>query len=146
MAQQLADKKALTLEVAKKIAAAAEDAAVKGGIRVVIAVVDDGGNLIYLEKMDDTMLSNIDVALAKAHTAVFTRRPSQYYQDALAAGNMSVLRYYAPVIPLGGGVPLMVDGKLIGAIAVSSAPPAKPDDDGRVAAAGVAVLAKIAGQ
>src|ERR1700736_5192900 len=79
-AQKLADKKALTLAVAKQVAAAAEAEAAKNKFTMVIVIVDDGGNLICLEKMDETQIGSIEVAQAKAHTAIAFKRPTKVFQ------------------------------------------------------------------
>ena len=139
---QLATKKVLTLAVAKQIASAAEDEAAKNKYSMVITIVDDGGNLMYLEKMDDTQLGSIEVAQAKAHTALAFKRPSKAFQDAVAGGNVSVLKLPG-AIATEGGIPLLVDGKIVGAIGVSGGTSAQ---DASVAAAGVNALAKTVGQ
>jgi glc operon protein GlcG len=138
-ADQLAEKKALTLAVAKQVAAAAESEAAKSNFTMVIVVVDDGGNLIYLEKMDETQIGSIDVAQAKAHSAIAFKRPTKAFQDAVAGGNTGILKLPG-TIATEGGVPLVVDGKIIGAIGVSGG---TSQQDGTVAAAGANALAKI---
>jgi glc operon protein GlcG len=140
--QQLAQKKTLTLAVAKAIAAAAEGEAAKNNTPVVIAIVDDGGNLVYLERMDDAQIGSIDVAQAKAHSAIAFKRPTKAFQDSLAGGNLAVLKVPG-TIASEGGMPLTVDGKIIGAIGVSGA---LSQQDAAAAAVGVSALAKIAGQ
>jgi glc operon protein GlcG len=142
LAQKLADKKALTLAVAKQVAAAAESEAAKNKFTMVIAIMDDGGNLIYLEKMDETQIGSIDVAKAKARSAIAFKRPTKVFQDALAGGNTGILKLPG-VIATEGGVPLVVDGKIIGAIGVSGGTSAQ---DGAVAQAGADALAKILAQ
>jgi len=139
---QLAEKKVLTLAAAKQIASAAEEEAAKNKFTMVIVIVDDGGNLMYLEKMDDTQLGSIEVAQAKAHTALAFKRPSKAFQDAVAGGNTSILKLPG-AIATEGGIPLLVDGKIVGAIGVSGGTSAQ---DASVAAAGVNALAKMAGQ
>jgi uncharacterized protein GlcG (DUF336 family) len=139
LAQKLADKKALTLAVAKQVAAAAEGEAAKNKFTMVIAIMDDGGNLIYLEKMDETQIGSIDVAQAKARSAIAFKRPTKAFQDALAAGNTGILKLPG-AIATEGGVPLMADGKIVGAIGVSGGTSAQ---DGTVAQAGADALAKI---
>jgi glc operon protein GlcG len=136
---QLAEKKALTLAVAKQVAAAAESEAAKNKFTMVIVIVDEGGNLIYLEKMDETQIGSIEVAEAKAHTAIAFKRPTKVFQDAVAAGNTSILKLPG-AIATEGGVPLTVDGKIIGAIGVSGG---SSQQDGTVAQAGADSLAKI---
>jgi glc operon protein GlcG len=141
-AQKLADKKGLTLAVAKQVAAAAESEAAKNKFTMVIAIVDDGGNLVCLEKMDETQIGSIEVAQAKAHSAIAFKRPTKVFQDALAGGNTGILKLPG-VIATEGGIPLVVDGKIVGAIGVSGGTSAQ---DGTVAQVGVDALAKILAQ
>ncbi len=141
-AAQLATKKALTLDVAKQIAAAAEAEAVKNKWTMVIAIVDDGGNLIYLQRMDETQIGSIEVATEKAKSAVRFKRPTKALEDAVAGGRNAVLKLPG-AMPVEGGVPIMADGRLIGAIGASGA---TSQQDGQVAQAGAAALAKILGQ
>ena len=136
---QLANKKALTLEVAKKIAAAAEVEAKKNNWNVVICVVDDGANLMYLQKMDGTQIGSVDIAQMKARTAIKMKRPSKVLEDAVAGGRNAVLKL-PDVLPVEGGLPLVVDGQYIGAIGVSGV---TSQQDGQIAGAGVAELAKL---
>src|SRR6476646_9778386 len=90
-AAQLADKKALTLEAAKKIATAAEAEAKKNNWNVVIAIVDDGGHLVYLQRIDGTQTGSIDVAIKKAQTAISFKRPTKVFEDAVAGGRQVIL-------------------------------------------------------
>ena len=136
---QLANKKALTLEVAKRIAAAAEVEAKKNNWNVVICVVDDGANLMYLQKMDGTQIGSVDIAQMKARTAIKMKRPSKVLEDAVAGGRNAVLKL-PDVLPVEGGVPLVVDGQFVGAIGVSGV---TSQQDGQIAGAGVAELAKL---
>jgi len=115
---QLVEKKALTLHGAKKIAAAAEAKAKAEGARVVIAVVDEGGNLLLLERLDDTQVASVNVGIDKARTAAIYRRPSKVFEDQVKNGRVSALALHGAV-PLQGGVPISVDGKVVGAIGVS---------------------------
>jgi glc operon protein GlcG len=140
--QKLADKKSLTLAVAKQVAAAAEAEAAKNKFTMVIAIVDDGGNLIYLEKMDETQIGSIDVAQAKARSAIAFKRPTKTFQDALAAGNTGLLKLPGAILTE-GGVPLLVDGRFVGGIGVSGGTSAQ---DGTVAQAGAEALVKILAQ
>ncbi len=142
MAAQLATKKALTLEVAKQMAAAAEAEAAKNKWNMVIAIVDDGGNLVYLERMDETQIGSIEVAQQKALSAIKFKRPTKALEDAVAGGRTAVLRLPG-AIPIEGGLPITVDGKIIGAIGVSGA--ASPQD-AQCARAALDALAKIVGQ
>jgi glc operon protein GlcG len=108
----------LTLEMAKKCVAAAEAEAKKNSWNMAIAIVDSGGNLVALEKMDNTQLGSIRVAIDKARTANNFRRPSKALEDAVAGGRNALLGLHGAT-PLEGGIPLVQDGKIIGAIGVS---------------------------
>ncbi|HEV3200216.1 MAG TPA: heme-binding protein [Bryobacteraceae bacterium] len=138
---QLAQKKSLTLEVARQIAAAAEKEASSNKLTMVIAILDDGGNLIYLERMDETQIGSIEVAQQKARSAVAFKRPTKVFEDAVAGGRTAILKLPG-AIPVEGGVPLVADGKIIGAIGCSGG---TSQQDGGVAKAGVDALAKILG-
>lgn len=133
---QLADKKVLTLQAAKKIAAAAETEAKKQHARVVIAVVDDGGNLILLERLDDTQVASVEVGIGKARTAAIFRRPSKEFEDQIKGGRIAALALPGAT-PLQGGVPIIFDGKVIGAIGVSGE---TPSQDEELAKAGASVI------
>jgi glc operon protein GlcG len=132
----LPSKKVLTLEVAKKVAAAAEAEAKERGARVVIVVVDDGGHVILLERLDDTQVASVEVGIGKARTAAIFRRPSKVFEDQVKAGRVAALGLPGAT-PLQGGLPLVVDGKVIGAIGVSGETPQEDED---IAMAGVAAL------
>lgn len=134
---QLADKKVLTLEAAKKIAAAAEVEAKKNNWNVVIAVVDDGGHLVYLQRIDGTQTGSIDVAIQKARTAQAFKRPTKVFEDAIAGGRNALIALHG-ALPLEGGLPIMVGGQLVGAIGVSGV---KSTEDGQIAKAGADSLA-----
>jgi glc operon protein GlcG len=133
---QIATKKAVTLELAKKIAAAAEVEAKKNNWNVVIAIVDDGANLVYLERMDNTQIGSLEVAIQKARTAISFKRPTKTYEDMVAGGRSAILGVPG-IVPIEGGVPLIVDGQFIGAIGVSGG---TAQQDGQVAKAGVEVM------
>ena len=135
----LADKKALTLAVAKRIAAAAEEVANKNNWNMFVAVVDDGGNLVYLERMDDSQLASLDVSIAKARCALLFKRPTKVMEDAVAGGR-TVVMTLPNAVPVEGGLPLMAYGKIVGAIGISGA---TSPQDGIVAKAGVDELEKI---
>jgi glc operon protein GlcG len=138
----LATKKGMTLEVAKQIAAAAEVEAKKNNWTVVIAIVDDGANLVYLQRADETQIGSIEVAQEKAKTAVRFKRPSKAFEDAVAGGRNAVLKLPG-ALPIEGGVPLMDGGKIIGAIGVSGV---QSNQDGQIAQAAVNALPKILGR
>jgi len=130
-------KKVLTLEAAKKIAAAAEAEAKKRGARVVIVVVDNGGYILLLERLDDTQVASVDVGIAKARTAAIFRRPSGDFEDQVKNGRISALALPGAAA-LRGGVPIMVDGKVIGAIGVSGETPQEDEDIAKAGAAAAA--------
>ena len=134
---QLADKKVLTLEGAKKVAAAAEAEARKNNWNVVIAVVDDGGHLVFLQRIDGTQTGSIDVAIQKARTAQAFKRPTKVFEDAIAGGRNALIALPG-ALPLEGGLPIMVGGQLVGAIGVSGV---KSTEDGQIAKAGADSLA-----
>ncbi len=133
---QLIDKIALTLEGAKKIAAVAEAKAKSEGVRVVIAVVDEGGSLLLLERLDDTQVASVNVGIDKARTAASYRRPSKVFEDQVKNGRVSALALHGAVA-LQGGVPIIVEGKVIGAIGVSGETPSQDED---IAMAGAAIV------
>ena len=134
---QLPTKEILTLDAAKKIAAAAEAEAKKRGATVVIAVVDDGGYLLVLERLDDTQVASVDVGIAKARTAAIFRRPSKVFEDQIRDGRVAALALTGAT-PLQGGVPIIVNGKVIGAIGVSGNSPQEDEDIAKVGAASAA--------
>ena len=136
---QLIEKTALTLEGAKKIAAVAEAKAKAEGARVVIAVVDEGGSLLLLERLDDTQVASVNVGIDKARTAAIYRRPSKVFEDQVKNGRVSALALHGAVA-LQGGVPIIVGGKVIGAIGVSGETPGQDED---IAIAGAAVAASF---
>jgi glc operon protein GlcG len=128
----------ISLENAKKVAAPALAEAVKNNWTMAVAVVDPGGNLVYYEKMDNTQLGSATVAIDKARSAALFKRPTKAFQDALAAGGdgLRILRLQGAV-PVEGGIPLMVEGKIVGAIGVSGGASAQ---DAQCAKAGADVL------
>lgn len=138
-AADLATKKYLTLAAAKKIAAAAEAEAMKNKWNVVVAILDDGANLVYLQRMDGTQIGSIDVAMAKAASAVKFKRPTKAFEESLAGGRQAVLKLPG-AIPVEGGVPLMIEGVMVGAIGVSGV---TSQQDGQIAGAGSAEFAKM---
>lgn len=131
---------AISLENAKKAAAAAVAEARKNGWLQAVAVVSPGGYLVYYEKMDNTQLGSANVAIDKARTAALFKRPSKAFEDAVttAPGGTRVLSLRG-VTAIEGGIPLVVDGKIVGAIGVSGGTSAQ---DGQCAKAGADVLTK----
>lgn len=136
---QLIEKTALTLDGAKTIAAAAEQKAKTEGAKVVIAVVDEGGNLLVLERLDDTQVASVNVGIDKARTAAIYRRPSKVFEDQVKNGRVSALALHGAVA-LQGGVPIIVGGNVIGAIGVSGETPSQDED---IALVGAAVAASF---
>lgn len=128
----------ITADAAKKVAAPAIAEAQKNKWAMAVAIVDPSGDLVYFEKMDDTQVGSVDVALSKARSAARFKRPTKAFQDALAAGGEG-LRILAldGAVPVDGGVPIVVGGRIVGAIGVSGGTSAQ---DGQVAAAGVAAV------
>jgi len=137
---QTVEKKALTIDGAKKVIAGAVAYAKKnnapGGV---IAVVDDGGNLMYLQRMDDSQLGSQEVSIQKARAALLFKRPTKALEDVVTGGRI-VMMSLANIAPVEGGLPLMAYGKIIGAIGVSGVTSAQ---DGIVAKAGADELEKI---
>jgi glc operon protein GlcG len=130
---QLADKKALTLQIARQVAGAAEQAATANHNHMFVLIVDDGGNLMYMERMDDAQLGSFNVALGKARSAVFFKRPTKMFEDAVIKNGYTPILKLPEAMPIEGGIPLMVDGHILGAIGVSGG---TPQEDGKAAQAG----------
>jgi uncharacterized protein GlcG (DUF336 family) len=124
----------ITVDVAKKAAAAAVAEARKNNFTMAIAIVDPNGTLVYFEKMDNTQNGSASIAVDKARSAALFKRPTKAFQDILAAGGEG-LRILAlqGAVPVDGGIPIIVAGKIIGAIGASGGSSAQ---DGQVAKAG----------
>ena len=129
----------LTIEIVKQIAARAVQAASEIPCAMSIVIVDSGANLMYAERMDDAMIATFEVAHRKARSAVLFKRPTKAFEDMLAGGRMAILKLPG-AMPLEGGVPLTVAGKVIGAIGASGG---TAPQDGIVANAAAAALAEI---
>jgi glc operon protein GlcG len=129
---------AITLDQAKKVMAGAEAEAKKNNWNVVIAVLDSGGNLVMLSRLDGTQFGSIEVAREKAYSAVAFRRPTKVFQDAVEKGgvNMRLLKL-SGASPVEGGIPIVVDGKLVGGVGVSGV---TSEQDAQIARAGVDAL------
>ena len=134
---ELPVKKVLTLDAAKKIASAAEAEAKKRGATVVIVVVDDGGHLLLLERLDDTQVASVEVGIGKARTAAIFRRPSKVFEDQVRDGRIAALALPGAT-PLQGGLPIVHEGKVIGAIGVSGNTPQEDEDIAKAGAASAA--------
>ncbi len=129
----------VSVDDARKAAAAALAEARKNNWKMAVAVVDPNGDLVYYEKMDNTQLGSADVSIAKARSAARYKRPTKAFQDAVAAGGAGLrILGLQGAVPLEGGIPIVVDGKIIGAIGVSGD---SSDHDGICAQAGVNLLA-----
>lgn len=121
----------------KAIAAAAEAEALKNQWAVTIAIVDDGGHLLSLQRLDGAAAISAHIAPAKAHTAALGRRESKVYEDLINEGRVSFLSAPALEGMLEGGVPIMKDGQCLGAVGVSGV---KSQQDAQIARAGIAAL------
>jgi uncharacterized protein GlcG (DUF336 family) len=135
---QLADAKVLTLAAAEKMMTAAKAEATKNNWKVVIVIVDQGGHLLHLSRLDDTQYGSIDIAIGKAQTSIALRRPSKAIEDAVTGGRTPLLGVKG-ITPLQGGLPITVDGKVIGAIGVSGV---TSQQDEQIAKAGAEALSK----
>jgi uncharacterized protein GlcG (DUF336 family) len=129
---------AITLDEAKKAAAPALAEARNNNWTMCVAVVDTAGNLVYFERMDATQTGSVAVAMAKARSAALFKRSTKMFQDALAAGGDG-LRFLKleNAVPIEGGVPIVVDGKIVGAIGLSGG---TSQQDGQCAQAGANAL------
>jgi uncharacterized protein GlcG (DUF336 family) len=130
-------KSVLTLSDVRAIAVAAEAEAVANQWAVTIAIVDDGGHLLWLQRLDGAPPISAHIAPAKAHTAALGRRESKVYEDVINGGRTSFLSAPAIAGMLEGGVPILVDGQCIGAVGVSGV---KSNEDAQIAKAGIAAL------
>jgi uncharacterized protein GlcG (DUF336 family) len=132
-------KRALNLADAKAIAAAAEAEALKNKWTVTIAVLDEGGNLLFLQRLDEAPLGSVTVAQEKARTALLFKRPTKVFEEIVAGGRTAMLNLPGAT-PIEGGLPLLNDGQIIGAIGVSGV---QSPQDAQIAQAGVEVAAKL---
>jgi glc operon protein GlcG len=133
----VAEKKSLTLEGAKQIAAAAAAEARSHNEGGAIAIVDDGGNLLYLERIDGTFPAGSMISIGKARTAALFKKPTSAFEDIIKNGRTAMVAL-PDFTPLQGGVPLELDGRVVGAIGVSGASSQQRDE--AVAKAGAASL------
>jgi glc operon protein GlcG len=135
-AQVTVAKRGLTLEGAKRAIAAAAAEAHKNNATGVIAVVDEGGNLMALERIDGTFAAGATVSIGKARTAVLFKKPTKFFEDVIGKGRTAMVAL--DFTPLQGGVPIVVDGEIVGGIGVSGASSAQQDED--LAMVGAAAL------
>jgi glc operon protein GlcG len=134
----LPTKKVLTLAVAKRIAETAEAEANRRGSTVVIAVVDDGGHLLVLHRLDNTQVASVEVGIGKARTAAIFRRPSRVFEEQVRNGRLASL-VLPGATPLQGGVPIVYEGQVVGAIGVSGNTPQEDEEIAIVGAAATQV-------
>ncbi|MBB1161766.1 GlcG/HbpS family heme-binding protein [Aquariibacter albus] len=127
----------LELADVKRIAAAAEAEALANGWAVTIAIADEGGHLLWLQRLDGAPAVSAQIAPAKAHTAALGRRESKVYEDVINGGRVSFLSAPGLAGLLEGGVPILVEGQCIGAVGVSGV---KSTEDAQIAKAGIAAL------
>jgi len=134
---QVMEKKVLTLEGARRAIAAAEAEARRNKAGGIIAVVDDGGNLIALERIDGTFTAGARVSIGKARTAALFKKPTRFFEELINKGRtaMAALEDFTPLI---GGVPIVIEGQIVGAIGVSGANSAQQDEE--LALAGAAAV------
>jgi len=139
---QVADKKSLTLDGARQVIAAAQAYAKQnnapGGV---VAVVDEGGNLMALERLDGTFAAGANISIGKARTAVLFKRPTKFFEDIIRNGRTPMIALN-DFTPLQGGVPIIVDGQVVGGVGVSGAASAQQDEE--LAIAGANALASSA--
>ncbi len=131
-----ADKVILTLDDAKKIAIGAELEAIRNEWPVVIAIVDDGGHLLYLQRLDHAQYGSIDVAIEKARAAIAFRRPTKIWEENIAEGRLRYLNLPG-TLPIEGGLPIIVNDQFVGAIGVSGV---RSFQDAQIAQAGIDAL------
>src|SRR5215217_7819937 len=140
---QTVEKKALTIDGARKVIAGAVAYAKKnnapGGV---IAVVDDGGNLMALERLDGTFAAGANISIGKARTAVLFKRPTKVFEDIIKNGRTSMVALN-DFTPLQGGIPIVVDGDVVGGVGVSGAASAQQDEELAIAGAAAIGAMKI---
>jgi glc operon protein GlcG len=141
---QVADKKELTLEGAKKvITAIVAEAQAKNAPGAAIAVVDEGGNLIALERLDGTFAAGANISIGKARTAAIFKKPTKAFEDIINKGR-TAMAALPDFTPLQGGIPIVIGNQIIGAVGVSGAASAQQDEDLAMAGAN-AIAAQMAG-
>ncbi len=133
---KLATRTVLTLEAAKEIMAACEAEARKNNWQVSIAILDEGGRLVMLQRMDAAPPASVDVCQAKGRSAALFKRPTKAFSDAVSGGRVAIMALPGAV-PVEGGVPLMSGGQCVGAVGVSGV---TSEQDAQIGAAGAALL------
>ncbi|SRR5213594_951155 len=132
---QVSDKRVLNLEGAKKvIAAAVAEAKSKNAPGAAVAVVDDGGNLVAVERLDNTFAAGANISIGKARTAALFKHPTKFFEDVINKGR-TAMTTLPDFTPLQGGIPIIVDGQIIGAVGVSGAASAQQDEELAIAGA-----------
>jgi glc operon protein GlcG len=126
----------ISLEVAKKAAAGAVAEANKNNWKMAVAITDPAGQLVYFEKIDGTQTASVGIAIAKSRSAAIYKRPTKAFQDAVASGNTGMLALKG-AMPSEGGIPIVIDGKIVGAIGASGG---SSQQDGAVSQAGINAL------
>jgi uncharacterized protein GlcG (DUF336 family) len=128
----------INIEAARKIMTGAEAEAGKNNWQVVIAIIDSGGHIVMIHRHDNVQLSSIEISQGKAKTALMFKRPSKVLDDAISSGGTG-LRFLAlkDIVPLEGGIPIVIDGKIVGAIGVSGV---LSSQDAQIARAGIDAL------
>lgn len=144
--KNVAEKKAVTLDGARQvIAGAIAEAKAKNAPGGVIAVVDEGGNLVALERLDGTFAAGATVSIGKARTAVLFKRPTKFFEDLIRNGRTPMIALPDSLFtPLQGGVPIMVDGQVVGGVGVSGAASAAQDEELAIAGANALSGARMA--
>ena len=133
------DKKTLTLSAARRVVAASEAEATKRGLGVVIVVVDDAGTVIELTRMDSAQVASVSVGIGKARTAAIYRRPSRVFEEQIRDGRIAALAL-ADATPLQGGIPIVINGQVVGAVGVSGDSPQVDED---IAIAGAKAISSL---
>ncbi len=131
---QVMQKKTLNLEGARRVIAAAQAEAKKNNATGVVAVVDDGGNLIALERLDGTFAAGANISIGKARTAVLFKKPTKFFEDVIKNGRTAMVTV-EHFTPLQGGIPIFVDGQVVGGVGVSGAASAQQDEEFAIAGA-----------
>jgi len=126
----------ISLAAAKKIASAAAEEGERISVNAIIAIVDTGGHLVYLERFDKAQFGSIDVAIHKARCSVAYKRPTKAFEEAVTSGKISLLTL-DDICAVEGGVPIIQRGKIVGVLGVSGG---TVQEDGQIATAGVSVL------